>query len=98
MSLSRLALTYSRDRASDPPAVRPKAESRRADTKGSTTNGLPLRVRQDVQRILDGAARRLLSEQVDSHTLGPSARADSDALDDRADKRASLDERQAVPV
>lgn len=51
---------------------------------------LPTRVRGEAQRILDGAARRLLSEKADADTLGTAAGRDGGTLDGRTDERALL--------
>ena len=59
---------------------------------------LPPRARAEVQRILDGAARRLLAEQVDLDALDAAAGRDSDAVDGRADQGAAFVQREQVPI
>jgi hypothetical protein len=56
------------------------------------------RARTEVQRILDGAARRLLAEEIDGDPLRSATARDGDALDDRADQVAPLVEGEPVPV
>jgi hypothetical protein len=58
-------------------------------------------VRAEAQRILDGAARRLLDERsagLDGDPLRATAGSDESALENGADKRATLIEVEQVPV
>ena len=59
---------------------------------------LPPRARAEVQRVLDGAARRLLAEQVDLDALDAAAGRDRDAIDGRADQGAAFVQREQVPI
>lgn len=55
--------------------------------------------RAEAQRILDGAARRLLAEQVDRDSLGAAPEGGDDGgLDGGADERPPLVESQEFPV
>lgn len=64
----------------------------------ATAASLPPRVRAEVQRILDRAARRLLAEQVDADALGAATGCDGGALDGRPDEGTALVQRQPFPV
>src|SRR4051812_27587956 len=66
--------------------------------RGDRMSALPSRVQTEVQRILDGAARRLLAEQMDGHAVAAAAGGYVDPLDGRADQRPALIDGQAVPV
>lgn len=57
---------------------------------------LPEHVRGEVQRILDGAARGLLAEQMHSDALGTPAGRDVDPVDGGADEGTALGVRQPV--
>lgn len=59
---------------------------------------LPDRVRAEAQRILDGAARRLVTDEFDGDALGTASRVHKDAFDDRADQGTPLVEREPLPV
>ena len=59
---------------------------------------LPEFARAEVQRVLDGAARRLLAARINRDPVGAAARGDRDAVDDCADERAPLVEDEHVPV
>ena len=60
--------------------------------------GLPAHVQAEVQRILDGAARRLLAEQLDRDPAGAATRGDGHTLDNGADEGAPLVNGQPIPV
>ena len=59
---------------------------------------LPPHVRADAQRILDGAARRLLAEKLDRNPIGATARGDLRQIDGGPDQGASLIEGESIPV
>jgi hypothetical protein len=60
---------------------------------------LPAHVHAEVQRILDGAARRLLAEQLDRDTLRATPPGHNrGALHGRTDQGALLVQGQAIPV
>ena len=59
---------------------------------------LPPDARSEVQRILDGAARRLVADELDRDAIGASAGSDQHAGDDGPDQGAPLVERQQLPV
>lgn len=58
---------------------------------------LPPHVRAEVQRILDGAARRLL-EQANRDAAGAGAGINTDLLDDGFDEAALFLKGESVPV
>lgn len=60
---------------------------------------LPAASQRTVQRIFDAAARRVLAEDLDGQPVGTLAIGrDDGALDDGADERPPLGQRQPVPV
>ena len=59
---------------------------------------LPMHVEREVRRVLDGAARRLLADQLDGDAIAAASGPDQDALDGRPDQCAALRESEAVPV
>ena len=59
---------------------------------------LPPRVLAEAERILDGAARRLLAEQMDRDASGTAAGTDNGTVDGRADQCAPLTEAQPIPI
>lgn len=59
---------------------------------------LPPHARAEVQRILDGAARRLLADELNGQPLGTATGIDGDALDRRPDQRSTLMEGEPTPV
>jgi hypothetical protein len=56
------------------------------------------RARRDLKRVLDGAARRLLAEDVDQDTVGPTTGAHGRAAHGRSDRVTPLGERESIPV
>jgi hypothetical protein len=52
----------------------------------------------EAQRILDGAARRLLAARLDGDPVGPAARSNDSAIDNRSDEGAPLVKREQVPI
>jgi hypothetical protein len=68
------------------------------EEEGSGEMSLPPHVRAEAQRILDGAARRLLSEQLDRDAIGATARGDSRPLNGGPDQRPPLIEGESLPV
>lgn len=54
--------------------------------------------RADLERVLDGAARRLLSEQLDADSFGSASRTDDYSLDGGTDSRSALGQREPIPV
>ena len=61
-------------------------------------NGLPPRVADEVRRILNSEARRLLAEKLDRDAIGTAAGTDSRTLDRCADQRPPAVEGQTVPI
>ena len=59
---------------------------------------LPPSVLADVQRVLDGAARRLLADQLNGDPVRPASRRNGRGRDDGPDKGAALVEGEQVPV
>ncbi len=59
---------------------------------------LPPHVRTEVRRILDGAARRLLAEELDGDAVGAATGRDAHSLAGGADERTLLVESESVPV
>jgi hypothetical protein len=59
---------------------------------------LPAHTQREVRRILDGAARRLLADQLDADTPGATAGHDPDGADRRPDQRSPLVQGEPVPV
>lgn len=59
---------------------------------------LPASTATEVQRILDGAARRLLAARLDGDPVGPTTGDDYCLLDDGADQGALLVESEQAPV
>ena len=59
---------------------------------------LPTRVRSEVQRILDGAARRLLAHELDSDAISAATGTDDDLVDGRTDECSPLIKREAIPI
>ena len=49
-------------------------------------------------RVLDAAARRLLAAELDADTASATTRAHDDTLNDQADQRPPLSERQPIPI
>ena len=68
------------------------------DRGGRGMSGMPPAVRAEAQRILNGAARRLLAERLDGDSVIPASGRDVDALDDRADEGTALLEVEQIPV
>lgn len=54
--------------------------------------------RAALERVLDGAARRLLREQLDADTLGPAAGPDHHSLDGGLDGGSALGQGEPIPV
>ena len=67
-------------------------------TGGDRVSALPKSITSEVQRILDGAARRLLAARLDRDPVAAAAGSDDGPLDDGADERAPLVEGEHVPV
>ena len=65
---------------------------------GGAMTELSVRARQDAQRILDAAARRLLAAQLDGDALAATAGSDARLVDNSTDESALLVEGQQVPV
>jgi hypothetical protein len=59
---------------------------------------LPASVVEDVQRILDRAARRLLAARLDRDPVGAASGGDGDGLEDRTDQGALLVEGKGIPI
>lgn len=59
---------------------------------------VPAHVRQEVERVLARAARRLLADEVNLDAVGTAASSDFYPLDGGADDRAALVEVEARPV
>src|SRR5438128_1296356 len=59
---------------------------------------LPADVRAEVQRILDGAARRVLRARLNAEPIVAAAGSDVGAKDDGGDQGTLLVEREAVPL
>jgi hypothetical protein len=59
---------------------------------------LPEHVREEVQRILDAAARELLAARLNGDPAGPATGSDSHPVDDGTDEGALLLERKHGPV
>ena len=59
---------------------------------------IPDHVCNEVRRILDAEARRLLAEQLDGDAVSPAARRHMDAFDHGLDQSAPRSECQALPV
>jgi hypothetical protein len=66
--------------------------------RGAVAVTLPPAVAAEAQRILDGAACRLLAARLDRDAVGPASRAHYGAIDDGANQSAALIERHIAPV
>ena len=102
-SASSSACSAARSSSSGPTAVvagdrRPGHPMGRHRERPMRAADLPPHVRVEVQRILDGAARRLLADQLDRDPVRAPARRHHDPSDDGANDSAPLVERQRVPV
>lgn len=58
----------------------------------------PPNVQAEVQRILDGEARRLLADELDADSIRSAAGDHDDTLDGRADQRLARLKGQPVPI
>ena len=61
-------------------------------------NALPPEVVADARRVLDRAARRLLTARLESDAVGATAGAHNDAVEDGGDEGTVLLERELIPV
>ena len=93
------------DPESDPPQVgvplaREAVAFPREGTDGAGVSGSTLAVaaRAEAQRILDAAARRLQDAGLEDQALDTTAGSDADALENGADERTALVEREQFPV
>jgi hypothetical protein len=59
---------------------------------------VPSRVASEVERILNGAARRLLNEQINGDAIGASTGRDAGSLDSCTDQGALLIDREPIPI
>ena len=59
---------------------------------------MPPRVRGEVERILNGAARRLLDEKLNGDTVSATAGPDGSLLDGSPNQSTALIECESVPV
>lgn len=67
-------------------------------TKASAGSRVPPRVQSEVERILNGAARRLLDEKLNGDTVSATAGTDGSLLDGSPNQGAALIECEPVPV
>jgi hypothetical protein len=82
----------------EPARVRSVEEERRGADVPEEAGRMTPAARAEAQRILDGAARRLLAARLEAQTLGAAPGGDRDPLEDGTDKASALVEREQIPV
>ena len=75
-----------------------RGDRAQGDGAMNTDGDIPIRVRQEVRRILDAEARRLLAEQLDRDSFTPAALADRDRLHRGANKPALSLKAKPIPI